>query len=264
MRTLPVLGAALLALPLLTACGSDKPTSSPAPGAAGDRTAITATETSCEVATAGFKTGETVFAISNKGSRVTEVYVYGEHNGTFSHVVSEVENIGPGTSREMTVKLAAGAYELACKPGQTGDGIRTKITVADDTAKASASPSAPASPAASAPAPVTASATPSSDGGYDREVEVEATEYELEFEGMDKFTAKAGERIGFQLENKGTVEHELEVFGPDGKEIGEVSPVKPGRKGEAVIALTQPGTYTLKCGIGSHAGHGMTTTFTVS
>ena len=43
--------------------------------------------------------------------------------------MGEVENIGPGTSRDFTVDLGAGTYEVACKPGQTGDGIRTEITV---------------------------------------------------------------------------------------------------------------------------------------
>ncbi|MFE2094670.1 cupredoxin domain-containing protein [Streptomyces sp. NPDC059460] len=97
---------------------------------------------------------------------------------------------------------------------------------------------------------------------YDREVEVEAKEHKLE--GLDKFTAKAGEKIEFKLENEGTTEHELEVFGPDGKEVGEVSPVKPGATGEAVITLAKPGTYTYKCGIGDHADKGMKGSFTVS
>ncbi|GAA0674212.1 hypothetical protein GCM10010193_28810 [Kitasatospora atroaurantiaca] len=253
-RSLAAIGAALLALPLLAACGDGKDTAASADSA---KVAITATDSACDLAKSDFKAGEVTFAIRNKGDRVTEVYVYGDHNGAFTKVVSELENIGPGTTRDMTVKLAAGTYEIACKPGQTGDGIRKKITVAGDTAdqKTSAQPSGTAE-----------SAKPSqtSESAYDREVEVEAKEYELKFEGMETFTAKAGEKIEFKLENKGSVEHELEVFGPDGKEIGEVSPVKPGQTGEAVITLAVPGTYTLKCGIGNHADHGMKTTFTVS
>jgi iron uptake system component EfeO len=44
-------------------------------------------------------------------------------------VMTEKENIGPGTSATVAVDLAAGAYEVACKPGMTGDGIRTALTV---------------------------------------------------------------------------------------------------------------------------------------
>ncbi|MFD0574464.1 cupredoxin domain-containing protein [Kitasatospora gansuensis] len=178
-------------------------------------------------------------------------------------MVTEVENIGPGTSRDMPVKLTPGTYEIACKPGQTGDGIRKRITVQGDAASPSPS-AAPASPSASATVTETAQPSPSPTGAPDREIEVEAKEYELEFEGMDKLTAKVGERIEFTLENKGSVEHELELFGPDGKVIGEVAPVKPGQKGKAVVSLTVPGTYTLKCGIGAHADKGMTATFTVN
>ncbi|MFD4975493.1 cupredoxin domain-containing protein [Streptomyces sp. NPDC058424] len=232
-RTLPVLGAALLALPLLAACGSKDST-----GSGSDKVAITATDTACKVAKTELKAGQTSFAITNKGDKVTEVYVYGEHDGAYTRVVTEVENIGPGISRDMEVKLGGGTYEIACKPGQTGDGIRQKITVEGAKADEEAGKS------------------------YDREVEVEAKEYALE--GLDKFTAKAGEKIEFKLENKGTTEHELEIFGPDGKEVGEVSPVKPGATGEAVIALAKPGTYTYKCGIGDHADKGMKGSFTVS
>ncbi|MER7757490.1 cupredoxin domain-containing protein [Kitasatospora sp. NPDC097643] len=270
-RLLPIACAALLAVPLLAACSQKQDT-----GAAGDsgKVAIAATDTACDLARTEFPAGQTTFAISNKGSRVTEVYVFGEQGGTFTKVVSELENIGPGTSRDLAVTLAAGSYEVACKPGQTGDGIRKKITVgggassaspaatttAAPTSTATAATTAPSSTPTTAPT-ATATATPST--AYDREIEVEATEYALEFEGMAKFTAKTGERIEFQLENKGTVLHDLQFFGPDGTEVGQVAAVQPGQKGEAVITLTTPGTYTVKCGIGSHAAHGMQTTFTV-
>ena len=35
-------------------------------------------------------------------------------------VMGEVENIGPGLSRDFRVELPAGAYETACKPGMIG------------------------------------------------------------------------------------------------------------------------------------------------
>jgi uncharacterized cupredoxin-like copper-binding protein len=232
-RTLPVFAAALFTLPLLAACGGKDST-----GSGSDKVAITATDTACKVAKTELKAGETAFAVTNKGDKATEVYVYSEDEGSYTHIVSEVENIGPGTSRDMEVKLGGGTYEIACKPGQTGDGIRQKINVEG------------------------AKADEEAEGSYDREVEVEAKEHKLE--GLDGFTAKAGEKIEFKLENKGATEHELEIFGPDGKVVGEVSPVKAGTTGEAVISLAKPGTYTYKCGIGDHADEGMKGSFTVS
>ena len=43
--------------------------------------------------------------------------------------MGEVENIGPGLSRKLIVELPAGKYQGACKPGTTGKGIRTELTV---------------------------------------------------------------------------------------------------------------------------------------
>ena len=90
-----------------------------------DKVAVTATETACEVATTDLAPGSTTFSVTNDGDQVTEVYVYGEGD----RIEGEVENVGPGTSRDLTVDLDEGTYEVACKPGMTGDGIRTEITV---------------------------------------------------------------------------------------------------------------------------------------
>jgi iron uptake system component EfeO len=100
------------------------------------RVAVTATDNSCDLNRVDLPSGPTTFEVTNRGSKVTEVYVYGQDGAGFTKVISEVENIGPGTSRDMTVTLGGGAYEVACKPGQQGDGIRTKISVGGDTAPA--------------------------------------------------------------------------------------------------------------------------------
>ena len=134
----------------------------------GDSIAVTATDSACEVATTSLSSGSTTFAVSNKGSDVTEVYVYGEGD----KVMGEVENIGPGTSRDFTVDLGAGTYEVACKPGQKGDGIRTEITV---------------------------SGTATTEAAAGRTVEVEG--YDYGYHGMMDFSAKKGETVEFTLTN---------------------------------------------------------------
>ncbi|REK87061.1 peptidase M75 [Streptomyces inhibens] len=85
---------------------------------------VTATDTSCELSAKEFPAGHVQFAVHNKGSKVTEVYVYAPGD----RIVTERENIGPGTSAEITAEIKAGTYEVACKPGMKGDGIRQKIT----------------------------------------------------------------------------------------------------------------------------------------
>jgi len=227
----------LLALALatsMTACGDD-----------GDSTggtttvAVKAGDTTCDVAKKQFTSGDKVtFDVENTGKDVTEVYVYGKgSDGDFDKVISEVENIAPGTSRDFSVTLTGGEYEVACKPGQKGNGIRTEIEVSGDVEKTEAA--------------------------YDREIEIEATDYT--FEGLEGFTAKVGEKIEFKLENKSTThQHEFEVLGPDGKDVGEVGPTDPGKDGEVILEFKTAGTYTFLCGIADHADKGMKGTFVVS
>jgi iron uptake system component EfeO len=59
---------------------------------------------------------------------VTEFYVYGEDG---KRIVGEVENIGPGITRELVLKAEPGNYITACKPGMAGDGIRAPFSVSD-------------------------------------------------------------------------------------------------------------------------------------
>ena len=236
MPARPALVVVLLAALALTGCGSDdKDTTG---STSSDKVAVKAGDTTCDVAKTEFEAGKIEFDVENTGKDVTEVYVYGKgSSGKFDKVIGEVENIAPGTSRDFEVDVTAGDYEVACKPGQKGDGIRTGIEVEGDGG--------------------------SSEAAYDREVEVVATDFA--FTGLSGFTGKAGEKIELKLENKSSsTTHELEVFGPDGKEVGEVAPVAPGETGEAIVELTSAGTYTYECGIGNHAEQGMKGSFTVA
>src|SRR3954463_11476153 len=98
---------------------------------------VTATNSACKVARTDLPAGKSTFSVQNDGDDVTEVYVYGKGD----EVKGEVENIGPGTSRDLAVDLVAGEYEVACKPGMKGDGIRTKVTVTGAGGTATAEPS---------------------------------------------------------------------------------------------------------------------------
>ena len=63
--------------------------------------------------------------MSNTGGDVTEFYLL-RADGT---VAGEVEDIGPGLSRDLVVQAGPGSYTAACKPGMTGAGIRQPFTV---------------------------------------------------------------------------------------------------------------------------------------
>ena len=112
----------------LTGCGADE--AGPATFAGGEKIAVKATDTACEVAATTLNAGTHVFQVTNAGAKVTEFYVYTADG----KVVGEVENVTPGLSRELRVELPAGSYEAACKPGMVGDGIRTTLTVSGQAA----------------------------------------------------------------------------------------------------------------------------------
>ena len=73
--------AGLAAIPALAACGSSSSSSSSASASASTSSSsitVTSTDTTCDISSNNLKAGSTVFAVTNKGSQVTEVYVYGK------------------------------------------------------------------------------------------------------------------------------------------------------------------------------------------
>ncbi|GAB7107984.1 iron uptake system protein EfeO [Streptomyces phaeofaciens JCM 4814] len=92
----------------------------------GDRVInVTATDSKCTTSAKQISAGHIELAIENKGSKVTEVYVLFPDD----RVVTERENIGPGTKQRVTAEVKAGEYQIACKPGMKGDGIRQDLKV---------------------------------------------------------------------------------------------------------------------------------------
>lgn len=206
------------------ACSSDSDSAS------GSALKVTASDTACELDRSTFKAGDLSVEVMNEGDQVTEVYVYGKED----RVMGEVENIGPDTSRSFAVKLGGGEYEVACKPGQTGKGIRSELTITGKKETLDA----------------------------DRSVSFESMEYS--FEGLTDLAVKTGETIEFRMHNEGRDEHEFEVLDASGKALGEIGPTKADASGVVVLKFEKPGTYRYLCDIEDHRSQGMTGTFTVS
>ncbi|MEU5278685.1 iron uptake system protein EfeO [Streptomyces asoensis] len=92
----------------------------------GDRViSVTATDSTCVTSKKEISAGHLELAIENKGSKVTEVYILFPDD----RIVSERENIGPGTKQRVTAEVKAGDYRIACKPGMKGTGIRQDLKV---------------------------------------------------------------------------------------------------------------------------------------
>lgn len=125
-RTLPFLAASVLLIPL-AAC-TDKNEASGTGTGGGGTVKVTSTDDECLLSTDEISRGTVVFEVTNKGTKITELHFESEGGKT---IVGEVENIGPGITRELTVQAAPGTFEVACKPGMIGDGNRAKFTVTD-------------------------------------------------------------------------------------------------------------------------------------
>ncbi|WP_086668855.1 iron uptake system protein EfeO [Lentzea kentuckyensis] len=114
-------------LAVLAAC-SNGSTKSDASG----NIAVEASDDACKVAKTEASTGNVTFEVTNKGTKVTEFYLYAEGD----RILGEVENIGPGLSRKLIVEVTeSGKFQTACKPGMKGDGIRGDFTVTGDSKK---------------------------------------------------------------------------------------------------------------------------------
>ncbi|WP_406086093.1 iron uptake system protein EfeO [Streptomyces virginiae] len=88
-----------------------------------DAIKVAASDSACEVSKTEFPSGKVQIDVENKGSKVTEVYVLFPD----ARIVTERENIGPGTKASITAEIKAGDYEIVCKPGMKGDGIKQKV-----------------------------------------------------------------------------------------------------------------------------------------
>jgi len=117
-----LLAAAATSALVLSACTSTTPS------AAGGAIAVSSSDDACEVASGEAPSGVLQFKVQNTGSQVTEFYLLAADG---LQVVGEVENIGPGLTRDLVVQAAPGTYQVACKPGMVGDGIRSAFTVTD-------------------------------------------------------------------------------------------------------------------------------------
>lgn len=112
---------AALALTALVGCTTNN-------SATGQAIAVTSRDDACEVSTSEAPSGTLTFQVTNAGEQVTEFYLLADDG---LRILGEVENIGPGLSRDLVLSAPPGDYRTACKPGMTGDGIQAGFTITD-------------------------------------------------------------------------------------------------------------------------------------
>lgn len=91
---------------------------------------VAATDTTCVAAKTALPAGVVSFRAKNDGKQPTWLYLFRADKT----VVGERANIAPGATGDLVVELAAGTYQLACKPNHEGDGIRQEVTVTGELA----------------------------------------------------------------------------------------------------------------------------------
>ncbi|TQJ33437.1 iron uptake system protein EfeO [Arthrobacter sp. SLBN-122] len=117
------LAAAVVAVPLLlTGCTDNTKAADPSGGAI----EVVSSNTECKVSTGRVPSGNLNFSVKNEGTEVTEFYLLASDG---LRILGEVENVGPGLTRNLVVTAPAGTYTTACKPGMEGDGIRGALEV---------------------------------------------------------------------------------------------------------------------------------------
>jgi iron uptake system component EfeO len=127
-RGLAVAGS-VLTIPLIAACTDNAPVGGD-PGATANPRALTvqATDTECRLSAPTAPSGNLTFSVTNGGSKVTEFYLLA---GDGLRIIGEIENIGPGLSRDLVLRVGPGDYITACKPGMVGEGIRAPFVISD-------------------------------------------------------------------------------------------------------------------------------------
>ena len=124
MTMSPRIALAALTIPLaLAGCTENR--------SAGDEertVTVSASDTKCTLGSTEAPSGTLTFKVTNSGTKVNEFYLLAPDG---LRIVSEVENIGPGLSRDLVLSAPPGSYIAACKPGMVGDGIRSDFTVTD-------------------------------------------------------------------------------------------------------------------------------------
>lgn len=93
------------------------------PNAASSDSADITVDSSADACTVSENTatsGTLRFEVTNSGDQVTEFYLLADDG---LRIVGEVENVGPGISRDLVVQAQPGDYFTVCKPGMIGEGI---------------------------------------------------------------------------------------------------------------------------------------------
>ncbi len=81
----------------------------------------------------------------------------------------------------------------------------------------------------------------------------------------DVVDIRVGDEVTFELENTGTLGHDLQVVDPEGTTLGTANPIAPGARAEVTVRFGEAGLHRLNCLVDDHLiAHEMQTLFEVT
>lgn len=100
---------------------------------------------------------------------------------------------------------------------------------------------------------------------YSIGLEVDDGEDRYRYVATDEVDIRVGDEVTFELENTGTLIHDLQVVDPDGNRVGYAAPVAPGADAMVTVVFEEPGFFRLNCLVDDHlTAHDMQTFFEVT
>jgi hypothetical protein len=219
--TIPFRPVAAAALALLAGCAGDKADAGETAPVVPTLT-ITSTDTTCHVAPSTIDSGTMRMVVRNEGTIVTEAYIYAPGD----LVVTEIEHVQPGDHASLKVRVGGGRYEVACKPGERGNGNRTPLVV-----EGAVIPTTTIfrDPAPFRGVPAFGVKFEAVDGGFDIDPELGVA---------------IGQKVTFQFHNGTAAERTFRLSGPDGSPLGAIGPLAPDASGELQVEFTVEGTVS--------------------
>jgi hypothetical protein len=88
---------------------------------------VIATDTTCKPVKTSIKAGKIWFKITNKGTKITELYL--EKADASNTELIQVEKIRPGQSGAFSTSATAGHYMVACEPGMAGHDTQVRAAI---------------------------------------------------------------------------------------------------------------------------------------
>jgi len=122
----PILATAVFSLTALMVTSGCAVTQSNTKAAGSKVIDVESSNKECQLSQTEHESGRIAFKVKNTGDKVTEFYFYAADG---QQILAEIENIGPGLSRDLVLQANPGTYITACKPGMVGEGIRADFKV---------------------------------------------------------------------------------------------------------------------------------------